>query len=94
MKAVNAGSLVVALTLSAACAMHKTAGPDPVKITTVPADVADCSEVGKVNVSVSEADAARDASNQAAALGGNVLLRDNALVYNGTAYRCKATAAH
>jgi hypothetical protein len=94
MKIVNAASAAVALTLSAACALHTTAGPDPVKLTTTPADVADCSSVGKVNVSVSDADAARDASNQAAALGGNVLLRDNALVYNGTAYHCQAKSAH
>ena len=87
-------SASVALALSAACAVHTTAGPDPVRVTTTPADVAGCSEVGKVNVSNSEADAARDASNQAAALGGNVLLKDNALVYNGTAYHCPVPAAH
>jgi hypothetical protein len=94
MKVLHAGSAAVALTLSAACATHTTASPDPVKVTTSAADVAGCSAVGKVTVSDTDPDPARNASNQAAAIGGNVLLRDNALVYNGSAYHCPAAAAH
>jgi hypothetical protein len=95
MKVLNAGSAAVALTLCAACATHApAAASDPVKVTTTAADVANCSSVGKVIVSDTDPDAARAASNQTAGLGGNVLLRDNALVYNGTAYHCPAAAAH
>jgi hypothetical protein len=92
MKVLHAGSAAVALTLSAACAMHTTAGPDPVKITTTLDDVAGCSLLGKVIVSDTDPDAAKTARDQTAAIGGNVLLRKNEYVWNGNAYHCPGNA--
>jgi hypothetical protein len=92
MRVLHAGSAAVALALSAACATHTTAGPDPVKTTTVLADVAGCDLLGKIIVSDTEPDAAKAARDQTAAIGGNVLLRKNELVWNGNAYHCPGMA--
>ena len=94
MNVLQAGSTLVALAFCAACAMHGTAGPAPVKVTTSLDDVAGCSLVGKVIVSDSDPDAARAARDQTAAIGGNVLLRKNELVWNGNAYHCAPAGAH
>lgn len=94
MNVLHAGSAAVALTLSAACATHTTPGPDPVRVTTALADVGECTLVGKVIVSDADPDAARAARDQTAAIGGNVLLRKNELVWNGNAYHCPPSPAH
>jgi len=95
MKVVNAASAAVALALCDACATHTPAAdPDPVRVTTTLADVADCSLLGKVIVSDTDPDAARAARDQTAAIGGNVLLRKNEMVWNGNAYHCPPPAAH
>jgi hypothetical protein len=79
---------------AAACTSTPAPAADPVKVTTTLADVEGCSPVGKVIVSDTDPDAARAARNQTAGLGGNVLLRQNELVWNGSAYHCPPAAAH
>jgi len=59
-----------------------------VRDTTELADVAGCNLLGKVIVS-DTGDAAKEARDKTAGLGGNVLLRKNAQVWNGNAYQCR-----
>jgi len=66
-------------------------GSDAVRATTTLSDIAACSLLGKVIVSEASADPAKDARDQTATLGGNVLLRKNDLVWNGNAYECLAS---
>jgi hypothetical protein len=89
MNVLNVACVVLAITsCTAGCA---TPGPasDPVKVTTTLADVDGCTLLGKVIVADTP-DAAKEARNKVASLGGNVLLRKNELVWNGNAYHCPA----
>jgi len=67
-------------------------GSDSVRATTTLADVKGCNMLGKVIVSDTSPDAAKNARDQVASLGGNVLLRMNEQVWNGNAYQCPASA--
>ena len=96
MNVLNSACVVLSLTSCAAGCAAPAAAPNPasdsVRATTTLADVAGCNLLGKVIVSDSAPDQAKDARDQTAALGGNVLLRINELVWNGNAYQCPAAA--
>jgi hypothetical protein len=92
MNILNAACAVLTITSCAAgCATPAPApapASDPVRVTTTLADVAGCNLLGKVIVSDSTPEPAKEARDQTAGLGGNVLLRKNELVWNGNAYQC------
>ena len=94
MNVLNGACAVLAITSCAAgCATPApTPASDPVRVTTTLADIAGCNLLGKVIVSDTAPDAAKEARDQTAGLGGNVLLRKNELVWNGNAYQCPAAA--
>jgi hypothetical protein len=93
MNVLNGACAVLAVaSCAAACATKApppVPGSDAVRITATLADVADCNLLGKVIVSESAPDAAKEARDQTATLGGNVLLRKNEQVWNGNAYLCR-----
>lgn len=70
----------------AGCATPAPAS-DSVKVTTLLADVDGCHLLGKVIVA-DTGDAEKKAREETRGLGGNVLLRKNAQVWNGNAYQC------
>ncbi len=82
-------------TLLVACCTAGCATPAPasstVRATTTSADVAGCSLLGKVIVA-DGANAEKEAREETARLGGNVLLRKTESVWNGNAYLCKGSA--
>jgi len=86
--------LVIASSIAACTTPAPAPAPtsEPVKVTATAADVAGCNMLGKVIVSGSSGDAAKEARDQTASIGGNVLLRKNDLVWNGNAYHCPAAA--
>jgi hypothetical protein len=87
----GAFALLVIMVCAAGCTTPPPPAP-PVRVTTSSDDVAGCILLGKVIVSDTAADPAKDARNQTAAVGGNVLLRKNDLVWNGNSYQCPAAA--
>ncbi len=87
--------LAVVISCAAGCAeMAPPAvpGSDSVRATTTLSDVSGCNMLGKVIVSDASAHPAKDARDQTATVGGNVLLRMNAEVWNGNAYQCPGPA--
>ena len=87
----GAFALLVIMVCAAGCTTPPPPAP-PVRVTTSSDDVAGCILLGKVIVSDTAPDAAKEARDQTAGLGGNVLLRKNELVWNGNAYQCPAAA--
>jgi hypothetical protein len=81
--------LVLAITCCAAGCATPAPASDSVRITTTLADVASCNLLGKVIVADGP-NASKDARDETARLGGNVLLRKNDEVWNGNAYQCPA----
>jgi len=94
MNVLNAACAVLIIMSCAAGCTTPAPPSTPVRDTTTFDDVAGCSLLGKVIVSDTAADPAKDARNQTAALGGNVLLRKSEQVWNGNAYHCPAATAH
>jgi hypothetical protein len=92
MNALNGACAVFAIMSWAAGCATPAPATTPVRVTTTLADVAGCNLLGKVIVSDTALDAAKEAREQTAGLGGNVLLRKNELVWNGNAYLCPAAA--
>jgi hypothetical protein len=96
MSVLNGACAVLAIASCAVGCATRSPAPPPasasVRATTTLADVAGCNLLGKVIVSDSAPDAAKEAREQTAGLGGNVLLRKNELVWNGNAYLCPAAA--
>lgn len=91
----GACTVLVVTFCAASCATRAPApvpGSDSVRATTTFAEVADCNLLGKVIVSDTSSDPAKEARDQTASVGGNVLLRKNELVWNGNAYQCPASA--
>jgi len=91
MNVLNGACAVLAVTSCAVGCATPAPKSDPVRVTTTLADVAGCTLLGKVIVS-DTADAGKEARDQTARVGGNVLLRKNEMVWNGNAYRCPAPA--
>jgi len=89
MNVLNGAWAVLAITSCAAGCATPAPAPEPVRVTTKLADVTGCNLLGKVLVADSP-DAEREARNQTARVGGNVLLRKNDQVWNGNAYQCPA----
>ena len=87
---VRNGACVV-LAIASCVAGCATPAPvsDSVRVTLTLADVEGCNLLGKVIVADTP-DAAKEARNETARLGGNVLLRKNEQVWNGNAYQCPA----
>ena len=83
--------LVLAITSCAAGCATPAPASDSVRVTTTLADVASCILLGKVIVADGP-DASKEARDETVRLGGNVLLRKNAEVWNGNAYKCPAAA--
>jgi hypothetical protein len=92
MNVLNGACAVLAITSWVAGCATPAPATDPVRVTTTLADVAGCNLLGKVIVSDTAPDAAKEARDQTVGLGGNVLLRKNELVWNGNAYQCRAAA--
>jgi hypothetical protein len=91
MNVLNGACVVLAImSCTAGCATPAPAS-DAVRVTTTLADVDGCNLLGKVIVADTP-DAAKEARDKVARLGGNVLLRKNELVWNGNAYQCPAAA--
>lgn len=89
----GACTLLVATSCVAGCATPAPVpGSESVKDTTALADIADCNMLGKVIVSDDSPTPEKDARDQTATLGGNVLLRVNEMVWNGNAYLCRGAA--
>jgi hypothetical protein len=93
MNVLSCACAVLAITCCAASCATPPPASDAVRVTTALPEVADCKLLGKVIVSDTAPDAAKEARAQTAGLGGNVLLRKNELVWNGNAYLCP-TGAH
>jgi hypothetical protein len=91
MNVLHGACAVLLITLCAAGCATPAPASDSVRVASTLDDVAGCKLVGKVIVS--ETDPEKEARHQTVALGGNVLLRKNAEVWNGNAYQCP-TAAH
>ena len=92
MNVLNGACAVLAITSCAAGCATPAPATEPVRVTITPADVESCNLLGKVIVSDTAPDPAKEARAQTAGLGGNVLLRKNELVWNGNAYQCPAAA--
>src|SRR5262249_24507819 len=91
---IGACAALVILSCAAGCTTPAPApASDSVRVTTTSDDVSGCTLLGKVIVSDSSPDPAKEARQQTAAVHGNVLLRKNDQVWNGNAYQCP-TAVH
>ena len=91
MNVLNGACAVLAITPWAAGCATSAPATDPIRVTTTPADVAGCNLLGKVIVADGP-DASKEARDETVRLGGNMLLRKNAEVWNGNAYQCPAAA--
>jgi hypothetical protein len=91
MNVLESACVVLAITTCAAGCATPTAASDSVRVTNTLADVDGCNLLGKVIVAET-ADAEKEARDEVARLGGNVLLRKGPQVWNGNAYQCPAAA--
>ena len=90
MNALNGACVILLIASCAAgCATPAPSASDRVRVTDTPADVDSCTLLGKVIVSDTAPE--KDARDEVVRLGGNVLLRKSALVWNGNAYHCPAS---
>jgi hypothetical protein len=88
---IGASAVLVIMSCAAGCATPAPAS-DSVRATTTLEDVSGCNLLGKIIVSDTSPDPAKEARRQTAVLGGNVLLRKNDQVWNGNAYQCPSAA--
>ena len=91
MNVLNGACVVLIITSCAAGCATAAPASDAVRATTTLEDVAGCNLLGKVIVADTP-DAAKEARDETARLGGNVLLRKNEQVWNGNAYQCPAAS--
>jgi hypothetical protein len=89
MNALNGACLVLAITSCAAGCATPAPASDSVRVTNTLADVDGCNLLGKVIVAETS-NAEKEARDEVARLGGNVLLRKAPQVWNGNAYQCPA----
>ena len=90
MNVLNSACVVLVITSCAAGCATPPSASDQVRVTTGLADVEGCSLLGKVIVGDTSPE--RDARAEVVRLGGNVLLKKSAQVWNGNAYHCPAAA--
>ena len=91
MNVVNAACTVLAIMSCAAGCSTTAPASDQVRVTTSFDDVAGCTLLGKVIVADGPG-AEKEARDQTARVGGNLLLRKSELVWNGNFYHCPAAA--
>jgi hypothetical protein len=91
MNALKSACVILAIaSCVAGCATPPPSAADRVRVTTALADVEGCSLLGKVFVGGTAPE--KDARAEVVRLGGNVLLKKSAEVWNGNAYQCPAVA--
>ena len=73
MNVLNGACVILAITSCAAGCATPAPATEPVRVTITPADVASCNLLGKVIVSDTAPDPAKEARAQTAGLGGNVI---------------------
>jgi hypothetical protein len=86
---IGAGAVLAIMSGTAGCTTPAPAA-DSVRVTTSLDDVSGCNLLGKIIVSDTSPDPAKEARQQTALVHGNVLLRKNDQVWNGNAYQCPA----
>ena len=91
MNVLSVACVVLAITSCAAsCATTPPSASDQVRVTVAPSDVEGCTLLGKVIVGDTAPE--KDARAEVVRLGGNMLLKKSAEVWNGNAYHCPAAA--
>jgi hypothetical protein len=91
MNVVNRAGVLLAIASCAAGCATPAPKSDSVRVTDTRADVVGCNLLGKVIVAETP-DAEKEARDEVARLGGNMLLKKAPLVWNGNAYQCPAAA--
>jgi hypothetical protein len=91
MNILNRVVVVLAITSCAAGCATPAPKSDSVRVTDTLADVDGCNLLGKVIVAETP-NAEREARDEVARLGGNMLLKKAPQVWNGNAYQCPAAA--
>ena len=91
MNVLNSACAVLVIAFCAVgCATPPPSAAEQVRVTTTLGDVEGCTLLGKVFVS--DTDAEKEARDKVVRLGGNVLLKKSAEVWNGNAYQCPTVA--
>jgi len=90
MSVLNGACVLLAIACCAAGCTSTPPASGQVRVTLAPSDVEGCTLLGKVIVSDTAPE--KEARDEVARLGGNVLLRKSELVWNGNAYHCPAAA--